>query len=162
MYFNEVDMKHVHSSDWAQLFLRIALSLALLSAVADRLGMWPVEYAVWGNMDKFIEYTGQITSFLPAGMQNINAYLATFAETILGLLLIAGFKTRWVAMLTGILLMIFAISMTITLGIKSTFDYAVWVGSAAAFLLGNQKRFTYSMDSLIEKERKYKQAIKSN
>ncbi|MNS50733.1 hypothetical protein D3C72_833900 [compost metagenome] len=153
-------MKNVHSSDGPQLFLRIALSVALLSAVADRLGMWPVEYAAWGNMDKFIEYTGLITSFLPAGMQTLNAYLATFAETMLGILLMAGFKTRWVAILTGILLLIFAISMTITLGIKSTFDYSVWVGSAGAFLLGSQKRFMYSLDNLIEKERKYKQAIR--
>jgi len=61
-------MKNVYSSDGPQLFLRVALSVTLLSAVTDRLGMWPVEYAAWGNMDKFIEYTGQITSFLPAGM----------------------------------------------------------------------------------------------
>jgi len=79
---------------------------------------------------------------------------------MLGILLMAGFKTRWVATLTGILLLIFAISISMTLGIKSTFDYSVWVGSAGAFLLGSQKRFIYSLDNLIAQERKYKQAIR--
>lgn len=152
-------MRNVRSGDIQKLFLRCALALALLSAVADRLGFWPAAYTVWGNMDKFTEYTGQITSFLPAGMRTVNAYCATIAEAILGILLLAGFKTKIVARLTGLLLMVFALSMSLTLGIKSTFDYSVWVGSAAAFLLGCQQRFAYSLDSLLDREKKYARGV---
>ncbi|RAJ07005.1 DoxX-like protein [Chitinophaga skermanii] len=137
------------NNPFPQLFLRIALAAALLSAVADRFGCWPASQSAWGNMTTFIQYTGKITSFLPAGLTTTNAYLATFAETVLGILLILGYKTRWVAMATGVLLLLFAISMTLTLGIKSTFDYSVWVGSAGAFLLSTQKHYRYSLDALI-------------
>ncbi len=134
------------NNHYPQLFLRLALGVALLSAVADRLGFWPPQYAAWGNMETFIAYTGKITSFLPSGLATFNAYLATFAESIFGILLIVGFKTRWVARLTGLMLIAFAISMSLTLGIKAPFDYSVWVGSAGAFLLATQPSFRFSID----------------
>jgi len=142
-------MENKTSSHYPQLFLRLALGVALLSAVADRLGFWPPQYAAWGNMEAFIAYTDKITAFLPGGLATINAYLATFAESILGVLLILGFKTRWIAKLTGLMLMAFAISMSLTLGIKAPFDYSVWVGSAGAFLLANQPSFAFSIDELV-------------
>ncbi len=136
------------NNSYPQLFLRLALGITLLSAVADRLGFWPPQYAAWGNMETFIAYTGKITSFLPSGLATINAYLATFAESVLGILIILGFKTRWVATLIGLMLMAFAISMSLTLGIKAPFDYSVWVGSAGAFLLASQPAFRFSIDEL--------------
>jgi len=141
------------TNGYSQLFLRLALGIALLSAVADRLGFWPASYSAWGNMETFIAYTGKITSFLPSGLTTINAYLATFAEIVLGILLVVGFKTRWVATLTGLMLMAFAISMSSTLGIKAPFDYSVWVGSAGAFLLASQASFRFSVDELIARKR---------
>lgn len=143
-------MESKTSSQYPQLFLRLALGVALLSAVADRLGFWPPQYAAWGNMETFIAYTGKITSFLPSGLATINAYLATFAESVFGILLIVGFKTRWIARLTGLMLMAFAISMSLTLGIKAPFDYSVWVGSAGAFLLADQASFHFSIDALSQ------------
>ena len=142
------------TKNYAQLYLRFALGTALLSAVADRLGFWSPSFTVWGNMENFIEYTAKITSFLPNGMTTFNAYTATIAETVLGVLIIIGFKTKWVATLTGFLIMSFAISMTISLGIKSTFDASVWVGSAGAFLLAIQKEFIFSVDSVIKRHKK--------
>ena len=41
---------------YVKLFLRIAVSFTMLSAVADRFGLWG-EGAVWGNMDAFLAYT---------------------------------------------------------------------------------------------------------
>lgn len=140
--------------NYQQLFLRLAIGSALLSAVADRFGLWPAERSAWGGMDAFIAYTGQITAFLPGGMAAFNAYAATLAEITLGVLLIIGFKTRVAAGLTGVLLLIFALSMTLTLGIKSTFDYSVWVGSAGAFLLARQPSFHCSLDRLLQKRRR--------
>ena len=50
-------------------------------------------------------------------------------------MLILGFKTKLAAIGTGFLLMVFALSMSAALGIKSPLDYSVWLGSAACFFL---------------------------
>nr|WP_240432098.1 hypothetical protein [Pedobacter chitinilyticus] len=65
---------------------------------------------------------------------------------MLGLLLMVGFKLRWTATLTGLMLMAFALCMSLTLGIKAPFDYSVWVGSAGAFLLANLASFPFSIN----------------
>ncbi|SUJ24581.1 DoxX [Sphingobacterium spiritivorum] len=147
-------MEHTNNNLYTQFFLRLTIGITILSAVADRFGLWPAANSVWGNMDNFITYTGQITSFLPTVMTKLNAYFATVAEIILGILIILGFKTRIVAISCGTLLLIFALSMTVTLGIKSTFDYSVWIGSAASFLLANQEKFAFSLDEVLKKRNK--------
>lgn len=121
------------------LFLRLALAATMLSAVADRLGFWGANSA-WGNWENFQKYTRQLTFFLPESLSTMSGYLATFLEIVFALLLIVGFKTRNVAALTGLLLLIFALSMSISIGVKSTLDYSVWVGSAGAILLWRHER----------------------
>lgn len=120
------------------LFLRWALATALLSAVADRLGMWPAALSNWGNWKSFEDYTRQLTFFLPEWMSRASAYVATAAEVILGLFLIIGFQLKWTALFTAALLLFFGLSMIVALGVKSTFDYSVWVGCAGALLLSSQ------------------------
>ncbi|WP_118972090.1 DoxX family membrane protein [Taibaiella koreensis] len=121
-----------------QLFLRIALAFTMLSAVADRLGFWGAQ-ATWGTWQHFEQYTATLTFFLPAYLSAFSAYAATFMEVALSLLLLSGFKLKWTAIATGILLLVFALSMSISLGVKAPLDYSVWIGSAAAFLLASQK-----------------------
>lgn len=121
------------------LFLRLALAAALLSAVADRFGLWGANSA-WGNWKNFQAYTRQLTFFLPPSLSIVCGYVATFLEILFALLLLIGFKTKYVGMLTGLLLLLFALAMSISLGIKSALDYSVWVGSAAAFLLSQQQQ----------------------
>lgn len=123
---------------YQRLFLRWALATALLSAVADRLGMWPAELSNWGNWKSFEDYTRQLTFFLPAFLSRVSAYIATAAEVVLGLFLIIGFRIKWTALCTAALLSLFGLSMIVALGIKSTFDYSVWVGCAGALLLSSQ------------------------
>jgi len=115
-----------------QFLLRLALGISMLSAVADRLGFWGSQ-ATWGDWEHFEAYTLQLTFFLPKLVGQFSAYAATFLEIAFSILLILGIKIRWAAYGTGILLSIFAVSMSIALGIKSTFDYSVWTGSMAAF-----------------------------
>lgn len=122
----------------SQLFLRFALAITMLSAVADRLGFWG-KNSTWGNWENFEKYTAELTFFLPSMLSTFSAYAATFLEIILPLFLIVGFKIKYSAMATGILLLVFALSMSISLGIKAPLDYSVWVGSAAAFLLATEK-----------------------
>lgn len=123
---------------FSQIFLRIAIAVTMLSAVADRFGLWG-KNSTWGNWQNFEKYTAELTFFLPAVLSKFSAYAATSLEIILPVMLILGFKTKIAAIATGILLLIFALSMSISLGIKAPLDYSVWVGSAAAFLLAGQK-----------------------
>jgi uncharacterized membrane protein YphA (DoxX/SURF4 family) len=133
-----------------QLFLRLAISFTMLSAVADRFGFWG-KNSTWGNWENFEKYTQQLTFFLPAILSVFSAYFATFLEILFPLLLIIGFKTKIAAYGAGFLLLIFVLSMTVALGVKAPLDYSVWVGSAGAFLLASQHQFSLSIDELIKK-----------
>lgn len=133
-----------------QLFLRLAISVTMLSAIADRFGFWG-DNSAWGNWENFEKYTRQLTFFLPETLSTFSAYTATFLEILFPLMLILGFKTKIAAYGTGVLLLVFALSMSIALGIKAPLDYSVWVGSAAAFLLATQKEFYFSIDTLTKK-----------
>jgi uncharacterized membrane protein YphA (DoxX/SURF4 family) len=137
-------------SIFPQLFLRLAISVTMLSAIADRFGFWG-DNSAWGNWENFEKYTRQLTFFLPETLSTFSAYAATFLEILFPLMLILGFKTKIAAYGTGFLLLVFALSMSIALGIKAPLDYSVWVGSAAAFLLATQKEFYFSIDTLTKK-----------
>ncbi|PWN63626.1 DoxX family protein [Chryseobacterium phosphatilyticum] len=138
-------------NQFPQLFLRLALSVTMLSAVADRFGWWSKENSAWGNMINFEAYTRKLTFFLPEALSTFSAYAATFLETLLPLMLILGFKTKIAAYGSGLLLLIFALSMTAALGCKAPLDYSVWVGCAGAFLLASQQKYSFSIDQLIKK-----------
>jgi len=75
--------------------------------------------------------------------------IATVAEIILGLFLLLGLKTELMAKLSGYLLLLFALSMTFSLGIKTPFDYSVFSASAAAFSLSMIKEKFCELDALI-------------
>lgn len=134
-----------------QLFLRLALAVTMLSAVADRFGWWSPENSSWGNMKSFEEYTRSLTSVFPEALSTFSAYAATFLEIVFPLMLIAGFKTRISAYGSSVLLLIFAVSMTIASGPKAPLNYSVWVASAGALLLAVQQRYSFSIDQLTKK-----------
>lgn len=133
-----------------QLFLRLALAVTMLSAVADRFGFWGANSA-WGNWVNFEAYTRKLTFFLPESLSIVSAYAATFFEIIFPLMLLVGWKIRIAAYGAGFLLLVFALSMTIALGVKAPLDYSVWVGSAGAFLLAVQPKYFFSIDRLTHK-----------
>src|SRR5262249_569432 len=121
-----------------RLFARFALGASFLSAVADRFGLWGPHGAKnvsWGDFAHFVEYTGAVMSLFPSSLTVSFAWAATVAETLFGILLIAGFKIRVTSVLSGFLLLLFAIGMVTGLGIKKPFDYSVFSAAGAAFLL---------------------------
>ena len=59
--------------------------------------------------------------------------IATATELLFGISLIIGFKTELVAKLSGFLMLIFALAIAFSTGIKGVFDYSVFAASAAAF-----------------------------
>ncbi len=121
------------------LFLRVALAVGFLSAVADRFGLWGSPgsaNAVWGDFGYFQDYTAKLVSFLPNDWVPAVAWAVTAAELILGLLLLLGLFPLFTGFASGLLLLAFAISMSFALGIKQPLNYSVYIASAAAFLLG--------------------------
>jgi thiosulfate dehydrogenase (quinone) large subunit len=116
-------------------FLRLSLSAGMLSAVADRFGLWAKEVSIWGNWENFVAYNQSILPIVPSCILPFFAYSATALEIIFGLLLLTNFKTNWVAKGCGFLLLSFALSMAFSTSIKSPLDYSVFCASAAAFAL---------------------------
>ncbi len=116
-------------------FLRLSLSAGLLSAVADRFGLWPKKNSAWGDWDNFVSYTATLNPLFPSSAIPFLAIVATLLELVFGLGLLIPFKTKLVARATGTLLLIFAISMAFSIGVKAPLDYSVFCGSAAAFAL---------------------------
>lgn len=132
-----------------KLFLRLAVSFSFLSAVADRFGMWPEKYSAWGNWDKFVAYTHVINPWFPESMIPAVSAVATTAEVVFALCLLAGFKTELFAKLSGVLLLLFALAMSFTTGIKGAFDYSVFSASAGAFALSLMKEKYLEADNLL-------------
>lgn len=118
--------------------LRISLAAAFLSAVADRFGLWGPPGApnvAWGDWASFVAYTGTLNAFLPASLYAPLGWIATVAEVVLAVWLLVGVKLRWAALGSAALLLAFALSMTVTLGIKAPLNYSVFTGVAAALAL---------------------------
>ena len=119
--------------------LRITIAAAFLSAVADRLGLWGGAGdagVVWGNFDAFLEYTALLNPFLPPTPLYVLGVFVTVLEVALAVLLLVGLRLREVAFSSGALLMLFALSMTINIGLKAPLDYGVFTAAAAAMALG--------------------------
>jgi hypothetical protein len=68
-------------------------------------------------------------------------------------LLIAGFKTQAVSVLSGLLLLLFAMGMVTGLGIKRPLDYSVFSAAAAAFLLAFWEPDRFTLDKLLNRSR---------
>lgn len=117
---------------WLHRYARWALGTAFLSAVASRLGLWG-----GGSFDKFLAYTADVLSFLPAVAIEPCAYAATVLELGFGVALVAGVRVHEVALASSVLLAIFGMAMAISFGIKSPLDYSVFSASAAAVLLAH-------------------------
>jgi uncharacterized membrane protein YphA (DoxX/SURF4 family) len=144
---------------FSSVFLRLALGTSFLSAVADRFGIWGAygqPNVSWGNYARFVDYTAKLNWFLPAAMTPALALIATAAETLFGLLLILGWKTRITALLSGVLLTTFALTMTMALGVKAPLNFSVFSAAGGALLLGVCGNFPFSLDELLQRNNKGK------
>ena len=118
--------------------LRWVLGLTMLSAVADRFGLWDppgTTNVSWGDWSHFVAYTAKVNSFLPGALAPALAIMATVAELLLGVALILGVFCRQVALASATLLTLFAIAMTWSFGIKAPLNFSVFVDAAAALVL---------------------------
>ena len=144
---------------FSSVFLRLALGISFLSAVADRFGLWGAygqPNVSWGDYARYVEYTAKLNWFLPAAMIPALAMIATAAETLLGVLLVLGWKTRITALLSGVLLTIFALAMTMALGVKSPLNLSVFSVAGGALLLGVSANFPFSLDEFLQRNKQGK------
>lgn len=126
----------------APIAMRIALAAGFLSAVADRFGLWgPIGTpgVGWGGFAKFLDYTATILPYLPTPLVAVAGWVATVAEIVLGIALLAGVYVRQAAIASGILLLTFAVAMTTSLGFEPPLTYSVWTAAAGAFLLARDR-----------------------
>lgn len=135
---------------WITLFIRLALAIAFLSAVADRFGMWSAENSAWGDWAGFVDYTSTLNPWWPSDWIPSLAGVATAAELLFGLMLLVGLKTKVIGLLSGFLLLLFALSMAFATGIKHALDYSVFSSAGAAFSLSLLNVRFLSLDGWIE------------
>jgi uncharacterized membrane protein YphA (DoxX/SURF4 family) len=136
----------------SSVFLRLALGISFLSAVADRFGLWGVygeRNVAWGNYVRFVAYTAKLNWFLPPTIIPLLAIISTAAEILFGLLLVLGWKTRAIALLSGVLLTSFALTMTLALGVKAPLDLSVFSAAGGALVLATSANFPFSLDELL-------------
>ena len=132
------------------LYIRLALGIGFLSAVADRFGWWGppgTPNVAWGNFGNFLAYTAKLNPWFPRGWIPAIGWAATVGEICFGLMLIIGYRTRLAAALTGLLTLAFAVGMVAGIGIHAPLNYSVFVVSAGAFLLAEAGRYPLSLDS---------------
>lgn len=140
-------MKKYH--DVATLFLRFALAGGFLSAVASRLSLWGNHSSGWKN---FVTYTGEVNSFAPAAIVPFLATASTVLETLMAILLLVGFKTRFAATGAAILTLLFALAMALSFGVKEPLDYSVFGVAAASLLLATMNNYRWSIDAFLNKK----------
>jgi uncharacterized membrane protein YphA (DoxX/SURF4 family) len=137
------------NQDLATLLLRLALSAGFLSAVASRLSLWGTDSSGWSG---FVSYVAQVNSFAPKNIIPTIAIISTILETVLGIMLLIGYKTNYAAIAAALLTLIFAMSMAYSFGIKEPLDYSVFAFSAGAFLLATMPYYKWSLDQLLIKK----------
>lgn len=125
----------IRSTAVAAIFLRLALAAGFLSAVADRFGLWGppgTPGVAWGGFDPFLAYIGKLLWYLPPALVPAVGWAATVLEVVLAVGLVAGVRLWAVALASGVLLSVFAATMTVAFGPERMPKIGV-LGAAIAF-----------------------------
>lgn len=120
------------------IFVRFAIAIGFLSAVADRFGLWGnagENGVAWGNFKSFEAYVTFLNPYLQEPLIPVVSWFVTLLEVVLAILLILGLYVRSTAFLSALLLLSFAVSMSLTSGVKAPFDYSVFTAASAAMML---------------------------
>jgi uncharacterized membrane protein YphA (DoxX/SURF4 family) len=76
-------------------------------------------------------------------------WFVTVAEIVFGIALLLGLRTREVALASGVLLGLFALGLTVGIGLKSALNYSVFAASAGALALATERSYRWSLDALL-------------
>jgi uncharacterized membrane protein YphA (DoxX/SURF4 family) len=136
---------------WLTVVVRMLMSAGFLLSVADRLGLLGgpgTSGTSWGDFEHFVDYTRSISTFLPASWATTLAVLATAAESTLGLALLLGAWPRLAALGAAALLLVFGVSMTLSVPAAEQFHYCVFPLAAGMLLLSTSNRYPLSLTAL--------------
>ena len=123
----------------ARVFLRFALGITFLVSIADRFGLlghYGSRNVSWGDWKHFVQYVAVLNWFVPKVLINGVAILETVIECGLGIALLIGLYPRIVAWSSAALLISFALTMSVALGMVAPLSYSVFSAAGAALLLG--------------------------
>jgi uncharacterized membrane protein YphA (DoxX/SURF4 family) len=123
----------------AKILLRLALGITFLVSVADRfgaLGPYGARNVSWGDWGHFVQYVATLNWFVPKTLIPALSVSETVIETALGAALLIGLWQRIVAWCSAALLLSFALTMSLALGIVAPLSYSVFTAFGAALLLG--------------------------
>src|SRR5215475_8369236 len=132
-------MTNERSLQIARVFLRLSLGITFLVATGDRfgpLGPHGSKNVSWGDWTHFVQYVAVLNWFVAKALIPALAVLETTIELALGVALVLGIYQRVVAWSSAALLMSFALTMSIALGIIAPFSYSVFSALGGALLLG--------------------------
>jgi putative oxidoreductase len=132
--------------DIAALLVRVPLAAGFLSAVASRLSLWGSHSSGWQG---FLAYTAEVNSFAPKSIIPFLETTSALLETLLGIVLLAGYRTRQAALFAATLTFLFAVAMSVSFGIKEPLDYSVFAVCTAAFLLSTVPNYKWSIDEKL-------------
>src|SRR5262245_66045115 len=113
----------------SRVFLRMALAITFIVAIADRfglLGQYGSKNVSWGDWRHFVQYVAVLNWFVPKALIPALSGLETALETILGVALLVGIWQRIVAWCSAALLLSFALTMSVALGVVAPFSYSVF------------------------------------
>lgn len=125
----------------AVLLARFGLAAGYLSAIADRFGAWGrpgTPGVVWGDFQRFVT---QIEAFAPTppGVAPILAWVISVLEASLGLSLLVGIRTRTMGLVSGCLLLVFAVATTFSpAGIHAVLTSSILSAAGASMLLATR------------------------
>ena len=137
---------------FAKLYLRLAMGISYTVFGLDRLGVWGPygkPWVSWGDWQHFSARAHQLMFFLPYGVAEVFAVIATMLEISCGILLTIGLFTRWAAFASSGLAFCFGICMAMADGITSPLGYSVFAVSAASLLLASLPGYRWSVDALL-------------
>jgi putative oxidoreductase len=141
---------------WLSGLLRIAIGVNFGLAVLDRAGLfgpYGSPGVSWGDWPHFVAYTAQVNSFLPATWAPMLAVAATIYEIVLAITLVLGIRTDIFIIAAAILLFMYGVAMTISMGFASQLPYAVIVLFAGAWVLAHVDATFASLDALRQQRR---------
>jgi uncharacterized membrane protein YphA (DoxX/SURF4 family) len=139
--------------DYASLALRLALGLTFLYSVADRFGVLGppgTPNVSWGTFSRFTAYVGVLNWYLPHSFIPNLAWIDTAVEAFLGIALLAGLRLKLVSILSALLLLWFALAMSVAIGLGAPFSYSVFTAAAGAFLLAACRSSRWTLDQVMQ------------
>ena len=104
-----------------------------------------------GNFTNLLRYNAQVNSFAPNAIRPVLGVTATVLESLFGVTLFLGARTRIVTASAAGLLLLFGSAMAISFGIKSPFDYSVFSAMGGALLLAAWGVYPLSVDALVQR-----------